>query len=330
MSVVKATPAAKRIAFENRVDLSKLTPRPGLGYLSSADVLFQKRSPKMTNLAKSILDFHKIDRETLSFQIDGKLTKEVVIKALDISETKGTLNNVVLNIPQSRKPMSGMRKTIAAKMVQSLETAAQYTLFVDLNAEKIKKLSSDISVAEQEISSNKINITDILIKITSAALVKHPLFNSSVVDNEIVIHESINVGLAVGLNEGLIVPVIKNANHKSLRQISVERQSLVDKARKGKLQPNEYSNGTFTISNLGMYPVDYFTPIINLPENAILGVGRIIEKVVSVGGKIEIVPMMGISLTMDHRAIDGSEGAKFLNTLKAMFDNPYRVCLTWY
>jgi pyruvate dehydrogenase E2 component (dihydrolipoamide acetyltransferase) len=329
MSITKATPAARRIAFETRVDLSKLIPRPGFGYLSSSDVLTQKRLPKITNLAKSILNYYKTNPDTLGINIEGKLTKNMVLQALDAANNK-IADNSVLNGNISRKPMSGMRKTIAAKMVQSLATAAQYTLFVDLNAGKIKNLSAEISLAEQESSGNKINITDVLIKITAAALVRHPLFNSSVVDNEIIIHDSINVGLAVALQEGLIVPVIRNADQKSLRQISVERQSLVEKARKGMLQPDDYSNGTFTISNMGMYPVDYFTPIINLPENAILGLGRITEKAVPVDGKIEILPMMGVSLTMDHRVIDGAEGAKFLATLKEMLDNPYHICLAWY
>jgi pyruvate dehydrogenase E2 component (dihydrolipoamide acetyltransferase) len=329
MSITKATPAARRIAFETRVDLSKLIPRPGFGYLTSSDVLTQKRLPKITNLAKSILNYYKTNPDALGMNIESKLTKNMVLQALDAANNK-TADNSVLNGNISRKPMSGMRKTIAAKMVQSLETAAQYTLFVDLNAGKIKNLSTEISLAEQELSGNKINITDVLIKITAAALVRHPLFNSSVVDNEIIIHDSINVGLAVALQEGLIVPVIRNADQKSLRQISVERQSLVEKARKGMLQPDDYSNGTFTISNMGMYPVDYFTPIINLPENAILGLGRITEKAVPVDGKIEILPMMGVSLTMDHRVIDGAEGAKFLATLKEMLDNPYHICLAWY
>lgn len=330
MSIIKATPAARRNAFENRVDLSKLIPRPGLDYITSADILSQKRSPKITNLAKSILDYYKTNPDTLGIQIDDKITKNMVLQAVDALQNKKVALDTTSNRTISRKPMSGMRKTIATKMVQSLETAAQYTLFVDLNAGKIKNLSSEISSAEQELSGNKINITDILIKITAAALVKHPLLNSSVVDNEIVIHDSINIGLAVALNEGLIVPVISNAAQKNLREISTERKNLVDKARKGVLQPDEYTGGTFTISNMGMYPVDYFTPIINLPENAILGVGRIIEKAMPVDGKVEILPMMGVSLTMDHRVIDGSEGAKFLATLKEMLDNPYHICLNWY
>lgn len=331
MSIVKATPAAKRNAFKNRVDLSKLSPRPGLDYLTAADILSQKTTTKITNLAKSILDYYKTDVDTLGIHNDGKLTKKIALQAVDaVQNKKMIVDTTTLNRTISRKPMTGMRKTIAMKMVQSLEIAAQYTLFADLNAGKIKSLGSEISLAEQELTGNKINITDILIKITAAALVKHPLLNSSVVDNEIVIHDRIHIGLAVALNEGLIVPVINNADQKNLHQISAERQSLVDKARKGTLQPNEYTNGTFTISNLGMYPVDYFTPIINLPENAILGVGRISEKAVPVNGKVEILQMMGISLTLDHRVIDGSEGAKFLATLKEMLDNPYHICLAWY
>ncbi|MGE5604122.1 MAG: dihydrolipoamide acetyltransferase family protein [Bacteroidota bacterium] len=331
MSIIKATPAARRKAIENKVDLSKLTPRLGLDYLTAADVTAQNRPYGMTHLAKNILDFYKTDPQALGINIEGKLNKNIALQALEKTKTSAvSISSFPMAQSATRKPMTGMRKTIAAKMTQSLQNAAQYTLFVELNAAKLKSLSSEISSAEQEISGNKINITDILIKITATALVKHPLLNTSVGDNEIIFHDRVNIGLAVALNEGLIVPVIQNVAEKNLRQISEDRQSLVGKARKGTLQPDEYTGGTFTISNMGMYPVDFFTPIINQPENAILGIGRITEKAVPIDGKIEIRPMIGLSLTMDHRVIDGAEGAKFLNTFREMLDNPARVCLSWY
>lgn len=331
MSIIKATPAAKRKAFENKVDLSRIIPRPGLDYLTSADILSSKTTPKITNLAKSILNYHQLDMTALDNHIDGKLTKEIALQAVNAVQNEKLKENVALSHRTvSQKPLSGMRRTIAAKMVQSLASAAQYTLFADLNADKVKSLTNEIASAEQALTGKKITVTDVLTKIAATALVKHPLLNSSLINNEIIIHDRINIGLAVALDEGLIVPVIKNAVQKNLLQISADRQSLVDKARKGTLRPDEYTGGTFTISNLGMYPVDYFTPIINLPETAILGIGRMIEKAVPVNGKVAIMPMMGVSLTLDHRVIDGSEGAKFLATLKEMFENPYHICLSWF
>jgi pyruvate dehydrogenase E2 component (dihydrolipoamide acetyltransferase) len=332
MSTIRATPAARRIAAENKVDLLKIIPQAGKDYLTLHNVLVQKKSVKISNVAKDILEYYHMNPDALGIHIDGKITKNIVLQAMSVVENKALKMNPIVggNGNVLKKPITGIRKVIAQKMVESLATAAQYTLFSQFDADKIKNLSSEIALAELELSGNKINITDILIKITAAALVKHPLLNSSIMDNQILMHDSINIGLAVALDDGLIVPVIKNAEAKSLREISTERKNLVDKARKGKLQPDDYTCGTFTISNMGMYPVDYFTPIINQPESAILGVGRIVEKVVPVDGKIEIRLMMGISLTLDHRIIDGAEGAKFLATLKEMFDNPYQVCLTWY
>lgn len=332
MSTVRATPAARRIASERNLDLAKIIPRPGKDYLTSSDVLAEKNKAKITQVAQAMLDYYNTDVDTLGIGSEDRITKKTVLQALRTAGEKNLEKTPLVgnNGHVAKKPVSGMRKVIAQKMVESLAAAAQYTLFVDLDATKVKKLSSEIAQAELELSGHKINITDVLINITISALAKHPLLNSSMIDNEIVTHESINIGLAVALEDGLIVPVIKDAQGKTLRQISMERKDLVDKARKGKLLPDEYSGGTFTISNIGMYPVDYFTPIINQPESAILGIGRVVEKAVPIDGKIEIRSMMGVSLTLDHRLIDGAEGAKFLATFKEMLENPYRVCLKWY
>jgi pyruvate dehydrogenase E2 component (dihydrolipoamide acetyltransferase) len=154
------------------------------------------------------------------------------------------------------------------------------------------------------------------------ALRENILINSTFGESQIIIHKDINIGLAVALEDGLIVPNIKNADKKKLSEITEERKMLVDKARSGKLLPEDYTGGTFTISNMGGYPVEYFTPIINLPESAILGVGTVIDKVVPVDGSIGIRPMMGLSLTSDHRHIDGAVNGAFLKRLKEIIENP--------
>ena len=156
---------------------------------------------------------------------------------------------------------------------------------------------------------------------------KHPNLNASVAGEEIVYHSEAHVGLAVALEDGLIVPVIRNADRKSLADLTAECKTLAKLAKEGKLSPDQLAGGTFTISNLGMYAVDAFTPIINLPEAAILGVGRIQEKPVVKDGKIEIRAMMHVSLSFDHRIIDGAPAASFLTDLKHVLEHPYEMLI---
>jgi len=167
-----------------------------------------------------------------------------------------------------------------------------------------------------------------LIKITAKALEKHRIINSRIKGNKIQLLKPINIGLAVALDNGLIVPVIKNADTKSLVQIARESRELIEKARNNKLMPDDYTGGTFTISNLGMFDIVEFTAIINQPESAILALGKIQDTpVVTPEKEIKIKPVMNITLSCDHRIIDGAEGAKFLKTLKDLMENPLKLLL---
>jgi pyruvate dehydrogenase E2 component (dihydrolipoamide acetyltransferase) len=154
------------------------------------------------------------------------------------------------------------------------------------------------------------------------ALEEHPLLNSIWLDDEILIPNEINLGIAVADREGLVVPVIKNADKKSLREISEARRDIVKRVDEGKLSPDEASGSTFTISNLGMYGVQFFTPIINWPENAIIGVGRITEKAAVINGKILIRSILPLSLSFDHRVIDGAPASIFLTRVKELIEKP--------
>jgi pyruvate dehydrogenase E2 component (dihydrolipoamide acetyltransferase) len=207
-------------------------------------------------------------------------------------------------------------------MKESLDTAPQYTAHSSVCVYELKKFLA--AYAEESLAHKWVKPTysDLLIKAAAMALKGNLMMNSSFNETHIMIHDDINIGLAVALEDGLIVPNIKSADKKTLFEITAERKRLVDKARAGKLLPEEYSGGTFTISNMGGYPVEYFTPIINLPESAILGVGTIVDKVVPVDGNIGIRPMMGISLTSDHRHIDGAVSGAFIKRLKEIIENP--------
>jgi pyruvate dehydrogenase E2 component (dihydrolipoamide acetyltransferase) len=210
--------------------------------------------------------------------------------------------------------MRGMRKTIADRMAQSLHQSAQLTITTDAD------VTAAVELRERLVSQFDFTYGDLLIQAVARALLRHPRMNARLAEDAIVIMPQVNVGMAVALEDGLIVPVIAEADKKSLREIAAATRELGERARAGKLRLEEVSGGTFTITNLGTYGVDAFTPIINPGETGILGVGRIIEKPVIHRGEIARRSMMTLSLTFDHRLIDGAPAAQFLQTVIEIFN----------
>jgi len=174
----------------------------------------------------------------------------------------------------------------------------------------------------------KLSFNDFVLKATAIALTETPTMNVSLDGDEIVYHGEIHVGMAVALDDGLIVPVIRHVNSLSLKQLAQKTKQLATRAREGRLLPDEYSGGTFTVSNLGMYDIVSFTPIINSPESAILGVCTIDEELKKVGENIECRQIMGLSLTFDHRIIDGAQGAVFLRRIKSLLETPLEIAVS--
>jgi pyruvate dehydrogenase E2 component (dihydrolipoamide acetyltransferase) len=213
-------------------------------------------------------------------------------------------------------PLTGMRGTIAQRMHQSLQTTAQLTLITEADVTELKDLREKLN---QEYD---LTYTDLLLKAVARALPEHPRLNGWVLEGGLQVSPEINLGMAVALADGLIVPVVHNTEHKSLKEIAGETRQLAQKAREGKLQPGEVSGGTFTITNLGMYGIDAFTPIINLPEVAILGVGRMVEKPIRGSQGILWRQMLTLSLTFDHRAVDGAPAAAFLQAITRQLEAP--------
>lgn len=216
--------------------------------------------------------------------------------------------------------ISQMRKTIARRLGESKFTAPHFYLTIELNMDetiRVRKMMNDISPV-------KISFNDMIIKAAAMALRKHPDVNSSWLQKEGVIrtYKHIHVGSAFAMEEGLIVPVIKFADQKPLSQIAAEAKELYAKAGDGKLQPDEYSGNTFTVSNLGMMGIDEFTAIINPPDSAILAIGGIKQTPVVKDGEFAIANIMKVTLSCDHRVVDGAKGAKFLQTLKQYIENP--------
>ena len=220
-------------------------------------------------------------------------------------------------------PITAVRRAIAERMTASAHTAAPVTLTTEADATELVRLRAQLL---EDGRGPVPSYVDVLAKLVAAALAEHPMLNARL-DGD-VIHQSptVNMGIAVDTERGLLVPVLRDMAAKSLRQIAQESAALIERARAGRLTADELTGGTFTITNLGMYEIDAFTPIINLPECAVLGMGRIVAKQVVVDAEAERVAirqMVFLSLTFDHRLVDGGPAARFLQRVKQYVERPY-------
>ncbi|SHI14380.1 pyruvate dehydrogenase E2 component (dihydrolipoamide acetyltransferase) [Sporobacter termitidis DSM 10068] len=224
-------------------------------------------------------------------------------------------------------PYNGIRRAIGVNMLQSWTTIPMVTHQVMADVSALLEYRTMINRGITE-KSESVSINDLLMKITAAALERHPSINSSLADEGIILHKRVHLGMATALENGLIVPVIHDANRKNLLALSREAKDLAARARNGGLGPDELQGATFTVSNLGGYgSVDLFTPIINPPQAGILGIGRVMDTAVPVSGEIKVRPQVGLSFTYDHRIIDGAVAAEFIRTLMQLLENPARAVL---
>ena len=252
-----------------------------------------------TPAARKLAKDHAIDLATLSGTgPGGRITREDVDAAL-AARAAG----------EQRLPLRGMRKTIAERMWKSLQSTAQLTMTTELDVTAL------VERKQQQAGEFPVTYTDLLVEAVAGVLRAHPRLRVTVDGDAIHQHEAIHIGVAVALDEGLIVPVVHDADQKSLAEIARESRALAEQARAGTLGVDAVSGGIFTITNLGMYGVDAFTPILQLPQVAILGVGRIVQKPAVHAGRIAIRSMMTLSLTFDHRIVDGAPAAAFLRDL---------------
>lgn len=220
-------------------------------------------------------------------------------------------------------PLTGMRRTIAERMQTSAREAPHIVLTVEVDMSKVEELRQRLGKIIATTNDQRISVTAVLTRVVASALQRHPSLNAKLEGEEIWLLPDINLGIAVALEEGLIVPVIHNADQKSLRELSRLLSDLTEKAREGKLIPDDVADGTFTITNLGMYGVDEFEAIINPPQAAILAAGRVVDRAAVVDGEIEIRPTARITLSADHRIVDGAVGANFLQEVRQLLENPY-------
>lgn len=308
-----ATPAARRIAYEKGIELSAVAPSGSFGQIKAEDVLLQT-AVKATPLAKAIADDIDIKlAEIRGSGHDGKVTKEDVMHFVTQAQMRADGEDELV-------PHSAMRKVIAQRMLQSHLEIPPVTQNSLADVTELMALREKINAGTADL---RVTLNDFVLMAVARALREHPYINASYTDQGMLIKKRINVGMAVALYDGLIVPVIRDTNKLSLKQIAQAAKSLASKAKDGKLMPDEYTGGTFTVSNLGMMGVTAFTPIINQPESAILGVCAIRQCLeMDDKGEIHKRLKMDLCLTYDHRSIDGAQAALFSNTVIKLLENP--------
>lgn len=332
--VVNASAIAMRIAAEHGVDLAQV--RPSGGRISKEDVREYIRTrgaggfvPQRSAGGK-ILASPKAKRIAQELGVDLALLRgsgpEGAVLAIDVTHTGPALPQVVYAAPPAYAapaalqpagpPLSSLWKVMAEHVTESWQDIPHFVLSREVDATNIMAARK----TAQAKSEAKITFTDLLVKFCADALVQHPNVNATWHSRTIWPNERINVGLAVGVEDGLVVPVVADADKLSLQDVAVRRAELVQKANSKSLLPADIQGGTFTISNLGMYAIDSFTAIVNAPNAAILAVGRIVERVVPVDGQPAIRPMLALTLSCDHRVLDGLRGAQFLDTLASLIE----------
>lgn len=328
------SPRARRTARELEVSLAGLEGSGPGGRIVERDVIARARAKqdgaekagavRVTPLAKKVAESCGIAAEELTgIKAGGRVTREDVLALHGRKTAAGEGDAPAPDIVTI--PFSGIRKIIADKMALSVHTAAQVTLTTEVDMTETVRMREQLLPEIEKTGGNRVSYTDILVKVAARALRDFPRLNATLRGDYIELVRAINVGVAVAAGNGLVVPVVHRADTLSLTEICARIKDLVDRARRGKLLPDDMQGGTFTVSNLGMYEIDAFTPIINTPEAAILGVGRMVQKPVVVRGEIVVRWMMYLSLTFDHRLVDGAPAAEFLRRVKRLLENPYTL-----
>ena len=324
---ILSSPAARRLAGELSVDIAILNGSGPGGRIVEADVQAAADAAQPAAPSPSSPMARKLARE-LGVDLaqvrgtgpGGRITKDDVERAAAAPPAAPAFASGEDRVV----PVRGMRKTIAARMFESLQSSAQLTMDMDANMDDAVKLRNQL-VDEWQDEGVRPTYTDLVIRAAAKALERHPLMNSVFGETEMTLRGDINVGMAVALEEGLIVPVVRHANQLSMKELARESGRLALAARDGTLTPDDLQDGTFTVSALGMFGVDAFTPIINAPQSGILGVNRLRDDVRWMGETPMKTQAMRLSLTWDHRALDGAPAAQFLATVRELLEAPFRL-----
>lgn len=324
------SPRARRVAHELGVDWAMVKGSGRTGRIVERDIraaavsLPAASAVQISPVAKRAAEELGVDVNALAAQMPGqRITREHVERA---AQPPTTPTPVSAAQGETRTAIPRLRQVISERMSASSQTTAPVTLTTEVDATELVKLRQGLKNAGQSDSRPIPSYNDLLAKLVAEVLGDHPQLNARFDGDEIVTSSAVNMGFAVDTERGLVVPVVRDVRVKSIRQIVAEESALVERARNGTLRAEDMSGGTFTITNLGMYEIDAFTPIINLPQCAILGVGRIVPKQVVIdveAERVAIRQMMFLSLTFDHRLVDGAPAARFLQQIKRYIEQPY-------
>ena len=346
-SGLRATPAARAYARKKGIDLSKVKGSGPKGRIHKDDVLDYKLNSrvKISPLAERIAKIEGINTESIvGTGPNGKIMKADIMAVLHGASKveaapKAEVAPKASKAPKAPNenqwgvvetvPMSPMRKVISKRMSESYFSAPTFVVNVEVDMTELLALRKKVVDAIIEETGKKATVTDFISLAVIKSLMKHPYVNASLSsdEKEMYLHHYVNLSIAVGMDSGLVVPVIKGADKMSLKELVVASKEITTKALNGKLKPDEMADSTFTISNLGMYGVKSFVPIINQPNTAILGVSATVPKPVVYNGEVTVRPIMTLTLTADHRVVDGLEGAKFMKTLKEAIENPLSLLI---
>ncbi|MGX7069928.1 dihydrolipoamide acetyltransferase [Gemella bergeri] len=347
-SGLRATPAARAYAREKGIDLAKVKGTGDKGRIHKEDVLEYKLNSKVkiSPLAERIAEIEGVSTTGIvGTGPNGKIMKADVLAVLHGTPKAAPVKKEEVAPAKAKKaplapnenqwgvvetvPMSPMRKVISKRMSESYFSAPTFVVNVEVDMTELLALRKKVVDTIIEETGKKATVTDFISLAVIKSLMKHPYVNASLSkdEKEMYLHHYVNLSIAVGMDSGLVVPVIKGADKMNLKELVVASKEITTKALNGKLKPDEMADSTFTISNLGMYGVKSFVPIINQPNTAILGVSATVPKPVVMNGEIVVRPIMTLTLTADHRVVDGLEGAKFMKTLKEAIENPLSLLI---
>jgi pyruvate dehydrogenase E2 component (dihydrolipoamide acetyltransferase) len=327
---VQITPVARRMAQEHGIDLSRVRGSGPAGRIVVEDVqraidaAARPAPPPSAPAPVQIIPAARRLAKASGIDLDhvrgsgpeGRVTVEDVQRVIDATAQSAASVPPAQPMAERVLPLTGMRGAIARRMHQSLQTSAQVTLTTEIDVSSLVQLREEL---KQQFA---LTYTDLVVKAAARALKEHSRLNGWIEGENIRLAQAVHIGVAVALDDGLIVPVVRDADRKSLREIAQETQRLTMRAREGTLTRDEVVGSTFSVTNLGMYGIDAFTPIINPPEIAILGVGRIGEKLVRIPRGAEWRQVMTLSLTFDHRVVDGAPAAAFLQSIGKYLEHP--------
>ncbi len=319
---VPATPYARLLSRERGVDLALVSKSGMHGEVKAKDVLAlagaTRSSSLATPLARRMAEHYGMDVTQLTGSgFGGKIRKQDVLAARE------TTSERVGDSSHARKKLSGMRRVVAERMSKSHKEIPPVTHITRMDVTALMESRSRLNSS----GGSKYSLNDFILKAVAKALTMHPEILVSIDGDEVISHDRVNLGMAVALESGLVVPVIKDADKMRLAEVSEKSRDLAERARSGKLSPDEYRGNTFTVTNLGMFDVESFTPIINQPDAAILGVCSVYDELALINGAVTVRKIMRTCLTYDHRLVDGATAARFQQSIKRLVENPIEIVM---